>query len=126
MHALSAAGATAEEIAAGLKLNIGAGKALKPGYVNIDIVPGEGILEADVTKLIPAPNESASLVEATRLPSLVGSNAGFAKEAFRVLKPGGEVSLTAVGGFGPAAVKAFEEAGFKDVQVAGYGLKATK
>ena len=75
----------------GLKLHIGSGPNLKPGWVNIDLAPNVD-LTLDMRRPIPLPTGCASVIysehffEHIEYPTSVQA---FLSEAYRVLEPGG-------------------------------------
>ena len=79
----------------GLKLNIGCGENIKPGWVNIDLSPNVD-LALDMRRNIPLPTGCASVIysehffEHLENPPSVQT---FLSEAYRVLEPGGLFSV---------------------------------
>jgi predicted SAM-dependent methyltransferase len=78
-----------------LRLNVGCGKNLKPGWINIDLSK-EADLQLDVREPLPFANESVSKVysehffEHLEYPD---EALHFLKESLRVLQPGGRFSV---------------------------------
>ena len=81
---------------ADLKLNLGCGPCLKPGWINIDIESPGADLQLDLREKLPFRDAEASFVycehffEHLEYPSAAMS---FLTECWRVLKPGGVLSL---------------------------------
>ena len=77
-----------------LKLNIGCGRALKAGFVNCDLSPGEGVDYAfDCQKRWPFPDESVSRIETDHTVEHLTDPMGFFREAWRVLIPMGQLQV---------------------------------
>jgi len=82
--------------AADLKLNLGCGPCLKPGWINVDTSAPEAELQLDLREKFPFPDACASFVYAEHFfehleyPSPAMT---FLRECWRVLKPGGILSL---------------------------------
>ena len=84
-----------------LRLNIGCGLKILPGYVNCDYIDGSGVDEVfDVTKRIPYPSSSVDeiLVEGV-FGHIFSWHQTPMNEIYRVLKPGGVVRISEVCGF---------------------------
>lgn len=78
-----------------MKLNLGCGKRILGGYVNVDIVPGEGVdVVADLNKRFPFPDDHAYFILATDFLEHVEDPIFCMKEIHRILKPGGIVEIT--------------------------------
>jgi predicted SAM-dependent methyltransferase len=79
-----------------LKLHLGCGPCLKPGWINIDINAPQADLQLDLRERLPFPDASASIVycehffEHLEYPSPAMN---FLRECRRILKPGGILSL---------------------------------
>jgi predicted SAM-dependent methyltransferase len=82
--------------ASDLKLHLGCGPCLKPGWVNIDTFSDQAELQLDLREKFPFPDGCASFVfcehffEHLEFPNPAMD---FLKECWRVLKPGGTLSL---------------------------------
>lgn len=84
-----------------LRLNIGCGLKILPGYVNCDYIDGPGVDKVfDVTKRIPFSSDS---VDEILLEGVFGHILSWhlvpMQEIYRVLKPGGTVKISEVMGF---------------------------
>lgn len=90
-----------------IKINLGAGTDIQPGWVNVDLVPLEGIDEVFNLAIYPWPFEdnSASEIRAIDLlehlppytQDLRPGVIAFIEEAHRILKPGGELYIQTPG-----------------------------
>ncbi len=86
----------ARQIATPLKLNLGCGSNLKPGWVNADLFEEGADLSLDLREPLPFPDKSATTIysehffEHLEYPAEVES---FLKECWRVLAPGGVFSV---------------------------------
>jgi hypothetical protein len=107
-------------------LNIGSGSRPLEGAINLDIVAGNGVDVVGDARALPFDPETIHRVVAERLPSLLGADPKVATEIYRVLVPGGSARLTSLSGFGPGAVQAFKQAGFRSVQATGTILNLVK
>jgi predicted SAM-dependent methyltransferase len=80
-----------------LKLNIGCGPVVKPGWINIDLFPSSPeVLPVDLRQTLPFSAASASIVYGEHfLEHLEYPDEAqyFLSEAYRVLEPGGLLSL---------------------------------
>lgn len=77
-----------------LKLNVGCGTNPKPGFVNCDFVKHPGVdVVFDLQERWPFEDNSVSVLTAYHVLEHVADWAAFFKEAWRVLAPGGTVSL---------------------------------
>jgi predicted SAM-dependent methyltransferase len=96
VHAAGRAKAKKLRGARGLKLNVGCGRELKEGFLNLDYLPTADI-QLDLRRELPFDSESCTLVFSEHflehLPYPEGA-AAFLTEAFRVLAPGGELKLS--------------------------------
>lgn len=84
-----------------MKLNIGCGLKILPGFVNCDYVPGDGVDNVfDITQGIPYPDDSVDeiLVEGV-FGHILNWHLKPMSEIHRVLKPGGTVRISEVYGF---------------------------
>jgi hypothetical protein len=72
-------------------LNLGCGADAHPGFVNVDITAGPGIIAHDLRQGIPFPDATFDLVYHSTLLSMMRSSDAltFMRECRRVLKPGG-------------------------------------
>jgi predicted SAM-dependent methyltransferase len=81
---------------ADLKLHLGCGPCVKPGWVNVDTLAPQADLQLDLREKLPFSNSCASFVfsehffEHLEYPTPA---VDFLKECWRVLKPGGKLSL---------------------------------
>jgi predicted SAM-dependent methyltransferase len=79
-----------------LKLNLGCGPYLKPGWINVDTSNPEADLQLDLREKLPFPDESSSIVysehffEHLEYPDQAMM---FLRETWRVLVPGGVLSV---------------------------------
>jgi SAM-dependent methyltransferase len=72
-------------------LNLGCGADSHPAFVNVDLLPGPGVIGHDLRKGIPFPDQTYDLVyHSTMLSHLRPADAAsLTRECYRVLKPGG-------------------------------------
>jgi predicted SAM-dependent methyltransferase len=95
MHRRSVARAQRNGQARDLKLNIGCGRKVRPGWVNIDLVAAAD-LQLDLREPLPFPDGSVGIVysehffEHLEYPD---EARGFLRESLRVLEPGGVFSV---------------------------------
>ena len=77
-----------------MKLNLGCGALIIPGFVNVDIAPGKGVdMVADLDTLWPWPDESVDTIFALDIYEHVDKPLLFVNEMWRVMEPGGIVRL---------------------------------
>jgi SAM-dependent methyltransferase len=127
---IEGASAETDSAATGVRvLNIG-GEGEIPGAVNLNRLEGNLRRVETIKKAGPlvkgdftaSPFASGSMDEVVgnRLPFIHGDWARRSvAEAYRVLKPGGRISLHASSGGGDVWIEYLKEAGFKEVQVTG-------
>lgn len=80
----------------GLQLHLGCGPVLKPGWVNIDMFPADGVHTLDLRESIPLPDGSCSLIYSEHFFEHIGypRNAELLlRDYLRLLQPGGRVSI---------------------------------
>lgn len=75
-----------------LKLHLGCGRTLLPGWVNVDQVPAEGVTVADLsrcrTEKLPYPADSVDEILASHLIEHLTDTLALMEELHRVAKPG--------------------------------------
>jgi predicted SAM-dependent methyltransferase len=79
-----------------LKLHVGCGKKIKPGWVNIDLKEKRADISFDIRKPLPLSNDCCSIVYSEHLlEHLIYPREAkhFIEESFRVLKSGGIISI---------------------------------
>ena len=77
------------------KLNIGCGRNVKKGYINLDVVrlPGVDVVH-DLEKFpYPFDDNTFDLIEASQVLEHVDNLRGVMKELARILKPGGKLKI---------------------------------
>ena len=79
-----------------LKLHLGCGPHIKPGWENLDLQPGNGGKQADLTKPLPYLKDSVSYIFSEHFIEHISREQGvkMLKECFRVLKPGGVLRIS--------------------------------
>lgn len=79
----------------GKKLNLGCGGKTIPGYVNVDLFPGDGVDEVFELDEVPYMDDTISAINSEHSLEHVGWDRAekALKEWFRVLQPGGELVL---------------------------------
>lgn len=80
----------------GLRLNIGCGPNQVPGWINIDVVKGQGILQWDIREKLPFDDNSAEIIFAEHVFEHLepdGDAESFLSECIRCLMPGGVLRL---------------------------------
>ena len=77
----------------GMKLNLGCCDALLPGYVNVDIVPGPGVVVADLREPWPWDTGSIGEVRAWDVIEHLPDRIRTMNELWRVLRPGGTAEI---------------------------------
>ena len=82
-------------IAQGCKLHLGCGTKPIVGWVNVDILPGRGEVQDDITKLDTIPDGSASIIYASHVLEHTSRHTWKAVLAlwFRKLQPGGTLRI---------------------------------
>ena len=80
-----------------MKLNIGCGKDIRDGYVNVDMFPYPGVDQSIDLTVFPWPLESNSAdnIFTSHCIEHIFDQEGFLKECHRILKPGGELFIKA-------------------------------
>ncbi len=95
-----------------VKLNLGSNRFPKAGYINVDQEPLPGVnLVADLNQPWPWEDESVDFIRANHVfehlqgpdPAKVAGQIWCMNEAFRVLKPGGELDIEVPSTAGPGA-----------------------
>jgi SAM-dependent methyltransferase len=92
-------GASADRLdspeAPGTLLNLGCGSDSHPAFVNVDLIPGPGVIGHDLRRGIPFPDATYDLVyQSTMLSHLRPADAlSLTRECCRVLKPGGVLRI---------------------------------
>jgi len=78
-----------------IKLNLGCHKTILPGFINIDLVPFEGVQIEDIIYLKSFENNSVDFIYASHcLHTFSRSNVSIAlKNWYRVLKPGSQIII---------------------------------
>lgn len=78
-----------------MKLNIGCGKVIKPGYTNVDIIKGEGVdMIHDLDKTpYPFKDNSADEIIANDIIEHLHYPEGMVRECHRIAKPGAKVYI---------------------------------
>lgn len=79
-----------------LKLHLGCGQIIKPGWENLDIDPALGGIRHDLRKRLPYADQSISCVFSEHFIEHIdrGEAVNLLRECFRVLVPGGIVRIT--------------------------------
>lgn len=74
-----------------MKLNLGAGHDIKPGFINVDLTQGIGIDKVvDLNKYpLPWDNNSIEEIYASHIIEHLDNPYNFMLEVYRILKPGG-------------------------------------
>lgn len=85
------------------RLNLGSGNTLLHGYVNVDIVPGEGVIVADLREVWPWDSSSVDEIGASHIIEHLPDKIHTMNEMWRVLKPGARASIDVPTTDGPAA-----------------------
>ena len=83
-------------VGADLKLHVGCGTKHKPGWVNIDLFAIGDVISLDLRRQLPFPTSSASIIYGEHVfehLDFPGEAQSFLREALRVLKPGGLLSI---------------------------------
>jgi SAM-dependent methyltransferase len=75
-----------------VNLNLGCGKDVREGFVNIDRTAGVGVIQADVMHL-PIGDGTVELVYASHLIEHLPDPLGFMAECYRVAKPDGAMVI---------------------------------
>ncbi len=77
------------------RLNLGAGSLAKPGWVNVDIAPQDGVdIVCDLDQFPwPFDDQVAERIEAFDVYEHVNEALGFMRECWRVLRPGGVLHI---------------------------------
>ena len=89
----------------GLKLNVGAGQSVMDGYLNCDLTPGPNIdIVFDAQKEWPFENESVSNIYCSHTLEHLSDHIAFFKQAWRVMKPMGEMTIRVPYGHSSAAM----------------------
>ena len=78
------------------KLQIGAGSSRRPGWLNTDIEPGEGLAYLDATKRFPLDDGSLHYIFSEHVIEHLTYDEGklMMAEAYRVLAPGGKMRIS--------------------------------
>jgi len=82
-----------------IKLNFGCGRAIKDGFVNLDFSPAADF-RLDLRRNIPLPDSCSSLAYSEHFVEHLSYPEGaerFFSECFRILAPGGELSISVPG-----------------------------
>lgn len=95
-HARGAARLASLRDPRGLQLHLGCGPVLKPGWINIDMMPADGVYTLDLREPIPLPDGSCAMVYSEHFFEHIGypHNAELLlRDYLRLLEPGGRVSI---------------------------------
>lgn len=79
-----------------LKLHVGCGNIIKPGWINIDLKEKKADISLDIRKPLPLRDDCCSTIYSEHLLEHLiypGEAKHFIKESFRVLKSGGIISI---------------------------------
>lgn len=79
-----------------MRLNLGCGRDIRQGWVNIDCAPGPGVdhvTDFDNAPVLPFPDDSVEHSEASHLIEHLRRPLPFMQELWRVTKPGGTLAL---------------------------------
>ena len=87
----------------GLRLNLGSGDRVLPGFINADIAPGPCITVVDLRQPWPWPDASAALVIAWDIIEHLPDKVHTMNELWRVLVPGGTAEIIVPTTDGPGA-----------------------
>jgi predicted SAM-dependent methyltransferase len=79
-----------------MKLHLGCGPHIKPGWDNLDLYPGPGGIKHDLRKRLPYPDASVDFIFSEHFIEHVSFLEGrsFFNDCFRVLKPKGVLRLS--------------------------------
>lgn len=79
-----------------MKLHLGCGRVIIPGWQNLDFHPEPGAIRCDLSKPLPYPDASVDLIFSEHFIEHLTREQGVAllKECRRVLKPGGAVRIS--------------------------------
>ena len=86
-----------------MKLNLGCCDALLDGFVNVDLVPGDGVQVADLREPWPWPNSSVTHIRAWDIIEHLPNKILTMNELWRVLRPGGTAEIAVPTTDGPGA-----------------------
>ena len=86
-----------------LRLNLGCAGDLRPGWTNVDIVPGEGVTVADLRETWPWDDSSVREIAASHVIEHLPDKIHTMNELWRVLMPGGIARIDVPTTDGPAA-----------------------
>lgn len=95
-----------------MKLNLGCGKDIRQGWVNVDNRPGEGVdMLVDLRNPLPFPDKSVEHVLASHVFEHILNWEDLLLEIYRVLIPGGTVEIRVPYGLCPLAyhIRMFNE-----------------
>lgn len=95
-HARGAARLSALRGQRALKLHLGCGPVVKPGWINIDMMPADGVYTLDLREPIPLPDGCCAMVYSEHFFEHIGypRNADLLlRDYVRLLQPGGRVSI---------------------------------
>jgi SAM-dependent methyltransferase len=95
----SLSGATDAQI----RLNLGSSDATLSGFTNVDILPGPGILVADLMKSWPWADDSVDYVRASHVIEHLPDKIFTMNELWRVLRPGSRADIAVPTTDGPGA-----------------------
>lgn len=84
-----------------MKLNLGCGRDIREGWVNIDRCPGPGVLVHDLREPLPFPDDSAEYILAADVLEHILEWEKVVKDCHRVLRPGGLLEVCVPFGFAP-------------------------
>jgi len=94
-----------------LKLNLGCGKDIRPGWVNIDKVEHSGVMAHDLKDPLPFPDDTVDYILANDVLEHILDFERVVKDCHRVLRPGGVLEVCVPYGFAPILyhVRSFDE-----------------
>ncbi len=104
-----------------LRVNLGCGKDVLPGFVNIDLYPNPGVVQADIEGHIPLKDDTAEYVLANNvLEHVVRFDLAW-MEIHRVLKVGGLLEVRVPHGFNtdPYHIRFFDRRSIKHLVTVG-------